>query len=196
MPLSLLLPAMLAMVAGLGLWATGASTQRVGFVNSSGCERPSCVEETRGWRVVVMLAIWLFIPPLAVYGVSLGMPVFTDRYLIWCMPAFLALASFGIVALARAWRPLGATVLAAMLLVNGAGVWAQGTQPIKSDFRAAARFVLTHRHPGDLLVFQIPYSRHPFSYYSSGGATEEPSVNGEFRQMARIRTRCKCSDRC
>jgi hypothetical protein len=107
------------------------------------------------------------------------MPLFTDRYLIWCIPAFLTLASLGVVALARAWRFLGATVLAAMLLVNATAVWAQGSQPVKSDFRAAARFVLARWQPGDLLIFQIPYSRHPFSYYSSGGATEEPSRKGD-----------------
>lgn len=103
----------------------------------------------------------------------------TAPYLIWCMPAFLALASLGIAALARIWRPLGATVLAAMLVASGWGVLAQSSQPIKSDFRAAARFVSAHQRPGDMLVFRIPYSRYSFSYYSNGGAVEEPAARGE-----------------
>jgi hypothetical protein len=175
-PISLL-PAILALVAGLGLWATAPSTQRTGSSSSTRKDR---------WRVVAVLGVWLFLPPLAVYGVSLGMPLFTDRYLIWCMPAFLALASLGIIAFARVWRPLGAAVLAGMLAAGLAGVWAQGTQPVKSDFRAAARFVLAHQRPGDLLVFQIPYNRFTFSYYSAenhtgqdGRVPEEPSLNGE-----------------
>jgi mannosyltransferase len=175
-PISML-PAILALVAGLGLWATAPSAQHDSFGLPTRGDR---------WRVVAVLAVWLFLPPLAVYGVSLGMPLFTDRYLIWCMPAFLALASLGITALARAWRPLGATVLAGMLVASLAGVWAQGSQPIKSDFRAAARFVLAHQRPGDLLMFQIPYNRYTFSYYSAGNYTaqdgrvpEEPSSNGE-----------------
>jgi len=129
--------------------------------------------------VVAMLTVWLLLPPLAVYGVSLGMPMFSDRYLIWCMPAFLALTSLGVVALARAWRFLGALVLAAMLLVNLTGTWEQGGRPVKSDFRAAAHFVMAHWKPGDRLMFQIPYNRHPFSYYSNKGATEEPSKNAD-----------------
>ena len=172
-PISLL-PALLALVAGLGLWATGPSAQIV-----------SCGPTARGdrWRVVAMLAVWLLLPPLAVYGVSLGMPVFTDRYLIWCMPAFLALASLGIVALTHVWRPLGATVLAAMLAASLAGVLAQASRPIKSDFRAAARFVLDHQRPEDLLIFQIPYSRYTFSYYTNAGVPEEHSAPGKLPWM-------------
>ena len=41
----------------------------------------------------------------------------------------------------------------------------QMAQPIKSDFRAATRFVLTHRQAGDQLLFQIPYGRYSFVYY-------------------------------
>ena len=41
-------------------------------------------------------------------------------------------------------------------------------QPIKSDFRAAAQFVLAHRQGDDLLVYQIPHIRYTFSYYASG----------------------------
>jgi 4-amino-4-deoxy-L-arabinose transferase-like glycosyltransferase len=178
-----LLPAILALVAGIGLCATGSAAQRGASGGSTESEWSTLPPSVGGWRVVAMLSVWLFLPPLAVYGVSLGMPIFTDRYLIWCMPAFLALASLGIVALARAWRPLGAVVLAAMLVVNGAGLWAQRSQPIKSDFRAAARFVLAHRQPGDLLLFQIPYSRYPFSYYSNGGVPEELSARGDLPWM-------------
>lgn len=178
-----LLPAILALVVGLGLWAAQEPAARTGA--SANGDGLSSREER--WRVVTALAVWLFLPPLAAYGVSLRAPVFTDRYLIWCMPAFLALASLGIVALARVWRPLGATVLAAMLVASLAGVWAQGSRPIKSDFRSAARFVLSRSRTGDLLFFQIPYCRYLFSYYAGGGALdasaaleERPWVDGPF----------------
>ena len=42
------------------------------------------------------------------------------------------------------------------------------TRPIKSDFRAAARYVAAHRQSADLAVYQIPYIRYTFSYYASG----------------------------
>jgi mannosyltransferase len=172
-----LLPAILALVVGIGLWAGQETTGNAGGrADSDGL--PSRGDH---WRVVAALAVWLFLPPLAVYGVSLQMPVFTDRYLIWCMPAFLALASFGIVALARVWRPLGATLLAAVLVASLAGVWAQGSRQIKSDFRSAVRFVSARQRPGDLLLFQIPYCRYLVSYYSNDGVPDAPSAPGGLR---------------
>ena len=117
---------------------------------------------------MALLLIWLLLPPLAVYGVSLGMPLFTDRYLIWAMPAFLALAGLGVIALARTWRPLGWVTLAAILALNLLSAGVQTARPIKSDLRAAARYVTAHRQSDDLLIYQIPHIRYTFSYYASG----------------------------
>ncbi len=152
-----LAPAVLALLAGVALWPAGA---RAGLI-----ERLAA--GTR-WRGVALLAIWLLLPPLATYAISLRVPVFADRYLIWSMPAFLALAAAGVVALAAIWRPLGLVALGGLLLVNSGGLWAQGARPLKSDFRAAASFVLAHWQPGDLLIYQIPYIRYTFTYYSNG----------------------------
>ena len=92
-------------------------------------------------------------------------PLFADRYLIWALPAFLALASLGVAAFARAWRPLAIALFGAILALNLTAVAGQTAQPIKSDFRAATRFVMAHRQAGDQLLFQIPYSRYSFVYY-------------------------------
>ena len=110
-----LLPYLLAALAGALLWTLDERRRaRAAGINPV--------------RVTALLLIWLLLPPLAVYGISLGMPLFTDRYLIWAMPAFLALAGLGVVALARAWRPLGWVTLAAILFLNllSAGVQTAG----------------------------------------------------------------------
>jgi hypothetical protein len=116
--------------------------------------------------VVGLLLVWLLLPAVSIYVISLRRPLFADRYLIWALPAFLGLAAMGVAALARIWRPLGWVVLGAILALILAAGWSQAAQPIKSDFRAAAQFVAARRQPGDLLVFQIPYNRHTFAYYS------------------------------
>lgn len=144
-----------ALTAGALLWAYQA-------------RRPGELRANAPVRPVIMLLIWLFLPPLMVYGISLRMPIFTERYLIWTMPAFLMLCALGIMALARTWRPLGLIVLGAMVAFSLSGAARQVRQPIKSDFRSAAGFVLQHMQPGDLLVYQIPYIRYTFTYYSSG----------------------------
>jgi hypothetical protein len=146
-------PAFLAMMAGIGLWTAG--------------EKETDHRHHLGrWRAVALLLTWLLLPPLAVYGISLGMPIFTDRYLIWVMPAFLALVGMGIVALGHIWRPLGLVVAILILTLSLADVAAQANRPIKADFRATAHFVAAHQRPEDLLIFQIPYNRFTYEYYS------------------------------
>ena len=153
-----LLPYLLGLTAGAILWPLEA--------------RNRTTEGSIGrWRVVALLLIWLLLPPLAVYGVSLGMPLFTDRYLIWAMPAFLALAALGVIALARTWRPLGWVTLGAILALNLLSAGVQVARPVKSDVRAAARYVMAHRQSDDLVIYQIPHIRYTFSYYASGFAS-------------------------
>jgi hypothetical protein len=62
-------------------------------------------------------------------------------------------------------KPLAVIALAALLIVNGAGVLTQVTTPFKSDFRSAAQAIEREIKPGDLVVFQIPYVQHTFNYY-------------------------------
>lgn len=152
-----LLPFMVALVAGCVLWPLQERAH-------NGARRVSA------GRLVALLAIWLLLPVLVTYAVSLWTPVFTERYLIWTMPAFLGVMSLGMVALARVWRPLGTLVLAVILTLSLNGVVAQARQPVKADVRAAAGYVARLKQPGDLLIYQIPYIRYTFTYYSSGRA--------------------------
>jgi uncharacterized membrane protein len=157
-----LLPITLAWLVGIGLWA--------------GLRRRALGEDWLGrrrWIVIGLLLVWLLWPPVGIYIISLRRPLFADRYLIWALPAFLALAGLGLAALARVpgpqaragWRPLAAALFGIVLALNLTAVAGQMAQPIKSDFRAATRFVLTHRQAGDQLLFQIPYGRYSFVYY-------------------------------
>lgn len=150
----MLLPFMLALVAGVVLWPLQERRRAGGPARNAG-------------RLVAALLLWLLLPALLIYGVSLRIPIFTERYLIWSMPAFLALVALGIVALARIWRPLGLFVLTGVMALSASGVINQARQPIKADFRSAARYVTQRLQPGDRLVYQIPYIRYTFTYYSS-----------------------------
>jgi hypothetical protein len=148
----LLLPALLALLAGIGGWA---------LIGPGGDRNAG-----RRWRLVALWLVWLLLPAIEIYIISLRRPIFADRYLIWTLPAFVALSAWGIVALTRARRLLAGVLLGALLAFNVVAMGEQVAQPIKSDFRAAAQFILAHRYPDDLLVFQIPYNRYTFMYYS------------------------------
>jgi mannosyltransferase len=148
----LLLPYMLGLVAGAILWPLQG--------------REGGRPDRDRVRIAALLLIWFLLPPVMIYLVSLGMPIFTERYLIWSAPAFFALIALGADALLRAGKPIGLFTLAAVLALNIYGLVLQD-RPIKADFRAAAAFVLAHRQPGDVLIFQIPYNRYTFTYYAS-----------------------------
>jgi hypothetical protein len=55
----------------------------------------------------------------------------------------------------------------------------QTARPVKSDLRAAARYVTAQRQSDDLLIYQIPHIRYTFSYYASGRQNpEDPAWSG------------------
>lgn len=112
-----------------------------------------------------LLATWLSVPVALFILVNLLRPMYTARYLIWVLPALLLLLAAGIGAVAGRSRLLAALLLLAILAANARGLWLQARTPLKSDFRAATRYVAERRGPGDLILFQIPYGRYSFEYY-------------------------------
>jgi len=175
-----LLPYMIALVAGLALWPASVAGRAAG-PQSDDNRLPWRAEPhlAAGRRVSLLLGVWLLVPPLLIYAVSLGMPIFTDRYLIWALPAYCALLACGVVALNRIWRPIGVAVALVIFALNGWSVYLQASQPIKADFRAAASYVLASHQPGDAVLYQIPYNRFTFSYYASRNADpEDPAWTG------------------
>lgn len=172
-----LLPYMIALVAGIALWhapGTGYAAEARGSEHQLLWRVQSRLNARYG--VTLLLCVWLLVPPLLIYVVSLGMPIFTDRYLIWALPAYCALLACGIAALDRTWRRTGAAVALVIFALNGWSMYLQTSQPIKADFRSAAAYVLVSHQPGEAVLYQIPYNRYTFSYYASGRADPEDSV--------------------
>lgn len=112
-----------------------------------------------------ILLCWLLVPLLGFFLVNLRRPMFTTRYLIFILPAYLLLLAGGLIAIGRRWRALAALSVAALLILNGLGLWSQARTPLKADFRAATYHVIERLAPQDLVLFQIPYGRHSFDYY-------------------------------
>jgi mannosyltransferase len=86
------------------------------------------------------LAVWALLPPLVVYLISLRVPVFEDRYLIYITPAFYLLIVIGLMLVSQYSRWLAGLCFVLILAVNLEGIWQQQRQPIKADFRAAAEY--------------------------------------------------------
>lgn len=124
------------------------------------------LEDTGGpRRSMVTLLFYLFVPIVGVYLISLGMPIFTDRYLIYVAPAFYFILARGLAAVKVRSHAVFALCLALALAFDGQSIWVQAHTKIKSDFRSTARYFALHHRPDDLVIFLIPYVRHTFEYY-------------------------------
>jgi mannosyltransferase len=117
------------------------------------------------WASGAVLAAWLVVPIAGFFAITLIRPLYTARYLIFILPAFLFLLTLGVAAVAGRSRLLAGLLLAVLLVVNGRGLWQQATTPIKTDFRAATSYVADRLAPHDLILFQIPYGYYSFDYY-------------------------------
>jgi mannosyltransferase len=116
----------------------------------------------RGWAMVLA---WLLVPVMLFFAVTLLRPIYTARYLIFVLPAYLLLLAAGLLAAARRSRLVGIALAVALLALNGRGLWAQARTPLKADFRGATAYLRDNMAAGDLILFQIPYGRHSFDYY-------------------------------
>lgn len=125
--------------------------------------------EAKALRLQLATLGWLVLPALLVFLVSLRMPLFLPRYVLWSAPAFYLLVGVGLdrlLAGGHAGRIAAQVALATVSLVSLAGVAAQIIYPIRPDLRGAVAYVLRHAQPGDMIVFQIPYMQHSFTYYA------------------------------
>ncbi len=115
------------------------------------------------------LLVWAGLPIVELYLISTRRPLFTERYLIWTLPAWLLLAAGGLAGLARRGKigRLVALAWAAGLVITGlVGIGYQWATPVRADFRSAAALVTDHYQADELIVFQIPYLQSTFDYYA------------------------------
>ncbi len=154
----------------------------------------------------VKLFLWLAIPALLVYFISLRVHVFEDRYLIYLAPAFYLLAAKGIDLFYRWQKWLGVSIIIALMAINIQSVAKQNASPIKADFRSVATFIAQAEEnpapspasptivPNDFrfqiflpiishesiptVMFQMPYLKYTFDYY----------FDGDYRQLDGIWT--------
>ena len=114
---------------------------------------------------VLALWTWMLVPVLGLYLISLRLPMFVDRYLIWIGPAFYMLIARGLDQIRRRSMGIFFVCLVLWLWLNGQGIVQQSTTPIKPEFRAAAQYVQERRQPDELVLFHISYVRYTFEYY-------------------------------
>jgi len=134
-------------------------------------------QRAQSLRWALALLAWLALPSLLLFLVSLRLPLFQPRYVLWSAPALYLLLAMGLAHLLTQ-RPLaGWLTVGAASMVALSGVAAQWLHPIRPDLRGAIACLLQRAQPGDAIAFQIPYARHSFAYY----AAQMGYASAEFR---------------
>jgi 4-amino-4-deoxy-L-arabinose transferase-like glycosyltransferase len=129
-----------------------------------------------GATAIGSLLCWLLLPAVAFFLITLARPMYTARYLIFLLPALLLLLAAGLYVVWFRSRLLAALALIVLLTSNGWALSLQANTPLKADFRGATAYLREHRKNGDLIIFQIPYGRYSYDYYTTQQASTQPSI--------------------
>ncbi len=132
-------------------------------------------------KALGLLSSWWLLPPLLFFLITLITPLFTDRYMIWTLPALALLLALGGMQIARQNRWLSAILLLGLIGLQAHQGWRQMTIAVKPDLRAAAAYVAPRRGPDELTIFLMPYIRFTYRYYDPGAypCAEAPYANRE-----------------
>ena len=119
-----------------------------------------------GRRLRWQLALlgWLLLPTLLLFLISLRLPLFQPRYVLWSAPALYLSLAAGLAHLLTHKRLVGRLAVGVASVVALSGVVAQQLHPIRPDLRGAIGCLLARAQPGDAIIFQIPYAQHSFAY--------------------------------
>jgi mannosyltransferase len=121
-----------------------------------------------GWpgRLPALCLPWLLMPPAILILLSFVHPVYTLRYVLYCLPAVAVLAGAGLAALG--WR----TGLVALAVVIGIAVPGQlnARRPAAhgDNIRRADRIIAENRQPGDAVLYTGRDARYMAAAYPFG----------------------------
>ena len=117
-------------------------------------------------RLTALCLPWLLMPPAILILLSFIHPVYTLRYVLYCLPAVAVLAGAGLAALG--WR----TGLVALAVVVGIAVPGQlnARRPAAhgDNIRQADRIIAEHRRPGDAVLYTGRDARYMAAAYPFG----------------------------
>ncbi len=130
------------------------------------------------WRYRFVL-LWLLLPPLFIFAVSMARPLFLPRYFVFCLPALLLLAAAGLARLRSAWQlTLALVAFLALSFPGSRSYYRQDFDLQRGNWRETSHYLLNNARPGDALIFHVPMGRMPYEYYHSlfGPSAAAPAV--------------------
>ncbi len=126
---------------------------------------------------IVLLVLLSVLPVIGLYIVSLRNSVFSDRYIIVSLPAFLTLVAAGLFIFLKSRQlwPAGMLLLGLVLVFSWASIRDvnRSFNAEKEDWRSAYADVASRAEPGDVLLIHPGYLLSTYIYHEQ----REPRLN-------------------
>lgn len=114
-----------------------------------------------------LLTLYLLLPILAFYLLTLRIPSFAERYLLIASPAYYLLAAWGLGWLALKFWPVALVAGGAALVFAGVALFSfnYSEAPQQEDWREAMRWLQTNLRAGDEIIVMPGYLKTAVDYY-------------------------------
>lgn len=123
----------------------------------------------------LLLAMWLLVPIVTTLLISIWKPVFSPRFLMIVLPAFVLLVGKGVAGIRPAWAEY--MVAGALLLSNATALSGYYRQPGIEDWRSTVAYLQREVQPADSIVINNPSFREILNYSFREFRTEPPTRN-------------------
>jgi mannosyltransferase len=127
---------------------------------------PGGLASSRFGPLSVLAVPWLVLPPALLLGASVITPVYTFRYILFCIPAAVLL---GGAALASLWRPVAVLAFIAIVALGFSGLVGYRQPGGHGDnIRQADMLISISRQPGDVVYYPNPNAESFGAAYPKG----------------------------
>jgi mannosyltransferase len=124
-----------------------------------------------------LLLLWLLLPPVVTFLLSLRLPMYLDRYLSVAFPPFLLLVSAGIYHLRRpALRFVIGTVVTGAMLTGLYQVYYDTSVYSRTDWRGVGQYLENNARPGDVIAPWYYQYLIPLTFYYHGQLEINPII--------------------
>ncbi len=134
-----------------------------------------------------LLFLWAVLPPVIILLISLRRPTYVDRFFILVQPAFLLIASRGLIephaghpdgpgargGINRLAQILAAVTLVLLILWGGWRTFLGPDRPAKEDWRGTASHLNAQARADELIVVRVLQILVPLNYYPVAAAPVE-----------------------
>ncbi len=140
-------------------------------------------EKTGGWGVgeaTLGAVVYLVIPLLMMYVLSLRKPMYNPKFLLLIAPPFYLLVAQGALLPLRVWRRPGAlasvALLAGLVAISVGGLLGYYFDPrqARDDYRGIAHYLMAAGRSGDAIVLNAPSQAEVFGLYYTGALPVVP----------------------